>query len=119
MLRNFIFLSCFMLMTIPVFADEVTVNMTPAKQFSGITNKSKFSYPSLSVSDMEYEEGMYELDGENVSRPVSARQIVNQDPDAVRKAPMNYSNFPQHYDSSNSMMMMQGGMQGMFNQLGY
>ena len=105
-----------------VLAEEVTVNLTPAKKFSGVTNKSSFKYPPLSASDLEYEEGMSEIDGnKNYSKPpVSARQIVNQDPDAVRRAPaMNYSNFPQNYDSSNSMMMMQGGMQSMFNQIGY
>ena len=30
---------------------------------------------------------------------------------------MTYSQFPQNYDSSNSMMLMQGGMQNMF--MGY
>ncbi len=124
MLKRILLLLCIMSLGLNVLAEEVTVNLTPAKKFSGVTNKASFKYPPLSVSDLEYDEGMAEMIEEGEidfsKRPVSARQIVNQDPDALRRTPaMNYSNFPQNYDSSNSMMMMQGGMQSMFNQIGY
>ena len=123
MIKNLMILSIIAFLILPAMADEVNVNMTPANKFSGMTNKSNFKVPPLSASDLQYEEGMAEMgeDGKiNFShRPVSARQIVNQNPDAVRNAPMNYSNFPQNYDSSNSMLMMPGGMSGMFAPMGF
>ena len=123
MIKKLLLLSFLTILTLPAMADEVNINMTPANKFSGMTNKSNFKVPPLSASDLQYEEGMVGMDDEgeiNFShRPVSARQIVNQDPDAVRRAPMNYSNFPQNYDSSNSMLMMQGGMGGMFAPMGF
>ena len=38
-------------------------------------------------------------------------------PSSNKSTPMTYDQFPQNYDSSNTMMMMQGGMQNMF--MGY
>ena len=49
--------------------------------------------------------------------PKSVKEMGNTTPSNDGRAPMTYSQFPQNYDSSNSMMLMQGGMQNMF--MGY
>lgn len=120
MLKKVITLSCLVLMSVPVAAEEVTINATPARQFSGLTNSAQPKYPSLyrpkSVVDMQYDE--MDEDG-NQRDVVSVKKVIKEGMNTGKVAPMTYGAFPQNYDSSNSMMMMQGGMQGMFNQMGY
>ncbi len=100
---------------IPTFADEI--NLTPHYTFSGTYNKSvRPAYPqlkkSLSASDIVEEEEMDEMMG-----PKSVKEMGSVTPQTNKQAPMTYGQFPQYMDSSNSMMMMQGGMQNMF--MGY
>lgn len=120
MIKKIILTLCLISVTAPVFADELInkLNATPLNQFSGTSNTVRAKYPSLykakSVVDMQYEDAEKEE-----TDVVSVKEIMRQNPDTRKIAPMTYGNFPQHYDSSNSMMMMQGGMQGMFNQIGY
>ena len=99
---------------LPVFSEEV--NLTPKDAFSGFYNNSaRARYPQLakpiSASDIMEEQT------ESIMSPKSVRQMGDITPSNDRKSPMTYSQFPQNYDSSNSMMLMQGGMQNMF--MGY
>lgn len=99
---------------LPVFSEEV--NLTPKDAFSGFNNNAaRAKYPQLakpvSASDIMEEQT------ENIMSPKSVRQMGNIAPSNDGKSPMTYSQFPQNYDSSNSMMLMQGGMQNMF--MGY
>lgn len=122
MVRKILLLICLFTISLPVLADELLdkLNSTPASQFSGFTNTARPKYPSLyrakSVVDMQYEDDEKEMEQGDV---VSVKKILKENPGVVKSAPMTYSSFPQNYDSSNSMMMMNGGMQGMFNQIGY
>lgn len=120
MIKKILLLSCLVFISVPVMADEIIINATPAKQFSGFTNSAQTKYPSLyspkSVVDMQYED--MDEDG-NPRDVVSAKKVIKEGVNTGKVAPMTYGNFPQNYDSSNSMMLMQGGMQGMFNQIGY
>lgn len=99
---------------LPVFSEEV--NLTPKDAFSGFNNNAtRAKYPqlrkSVSASDIMEEQT------ESIMSPKSVRQMGDITPSNDRKSPMTYSQFPQNYDSSNSMMLMQGGMQNMF--MGY
>lgn len=104
-----------MLIITPVFAEEI--NLTPKNSFSGFNNNGvRSAYPqlkkSVSATDIIEEQNENEL-----MRPKSVREMGNITPSNNSGAPMTYSQFPQNYDSSNSMMLMQGGMQNMF--MGY
>lgn len=104
-----------MLISLPVLAEEV--NLTPKNSFSGFNNNGvRHTYPQLkrqlSATDIIEQQNENEL-----MRPKSVREMGNLTPSNNTNAPMTYSQFPQNYDSSNSMMLMQGGMQNMF--MGY
>ena len=99
---------------LPVFSEEV--NLTPKNAFSGFNNNAaRAKYPQLtkpvSASDIMEERA------ESIMSPKSVRQMGDVTPNNDGRSPMTYSQFPQNYDSSNSMMLMQGGMQNMF--MGY
>lgn len=99
---------------LPVFSEEV--NLTPKNTFSGFNNNAvRAKYPqlrkSVSASDIMEEHA------ESIMSPKSVRQMGDIAPNNDGKSPITYSQFPQNYDSSNSMMLMQGGMQNMF--MGY
>ena len=101
--------------TIPVFSEEI--NLTPKNSFSGFNNSGvRTKYPqfrqSVSAADI-----VEEQNENSFMKPKSVREMGNITPSNDGRAPMTYSQFPQNYDSSNSMMMMQGGMQNMF--MGY
>lgn len=114
-MKKFILVATMMVLTIPAFADEI--NLTPKNTFSGFNNSGvRHNYPqlnkTLSASDVVEEQSENEI-----MRPKSVKEMGNITPSTNKSAPMTYSQFPQNYDSSNSMMMMQGGMQNMF--MGY
>lgn len=101
--------------TTPVFSEEI--NLTPKNSFSGFNNTAaRAKYPqlqkTLSASDI-----IEEQEANSMMGPKSVREMGNITPSNNTSAPMTYSQFPQNYDSSNSMMLMQGGMQNMF--MGY
>ena len=101
--------------TIPVFSEEI--NLTPKNSFSGFNNSGvRTKYPqfrqSVSAADI-----VEEQNENSFMKPKSVREMGNITPSNDGRTPMTYSQFPQNYDSSNSMMMMQGGMQNMF--MGY
>ncbi len=101
--------------TTPVFSEEI--NLTPKNSFSGFNNTAaRAKYPqlqkTLSASDI-----VEEQEANSMMGPKSVREMGNITPSNNTSAPMTYSQFPQNYDSSNSMMLMQGGMQNMF--MGY
>ncbi len=112
------FLLTFLLITfatIPAFSDEI--NLTPKNTFSGFNNRGvRSQYPQLhkplSAADLVEEEGTQSIIG-----PKSVREMGDITPSNNTSTPMTYSQFPQHLDSSNTMMLMQGGMQNMF--MGY
>jgi len=96
----------------PVFSEEI--NLTPKNSFSGFNNNGvRSKYPQLkntvSASDV-----IEEKEENSIMAPKSVRQMGSITP-SNSSAPMTYSQFPQNYDSSNSMMLMQGGMQSMQN----
>ncbi|MDR1327807.1 MAG: hypothetical protein LBJ74_05310 [Heliobacteriaceae bacterium] len=86
------------LLALPVMAEEI--------QFSGAVNQAHPQYPAL-YQEKSYDEG---------TKPV-AREI-KKNPAGEKRAPMTYGNFPQNYDSSNNMMLMQQ-MQGGMGVMGY
>lgn len=99
----------------PVFSEEI--NLTPKNSFSGFNNNGiRPKYPqlqkTLSASDI-----IEEQETNSIMGPKSVKEMGNITPSSDRSTPMTYSQFPQNYDSSNSMMLMQGGMQNMF--MGY
>lgn len=101
--------------TTPVFSEEI--NLTPKNSFSGFNNTAaRARYPQLhkplSAADLVEEQETNSMMG-----PKSVREMGNITPSNNGSTPMTYSQFPQNYDSSNSMMLMQGGMQNMF--MGY
>lgn len=98
----------------PVLADEI--NLTPKNSFSGFNNNGiRSKYPQLqktvSASDIIEEQN------DNIMSKKSVREMGYTSPVNNGSAPMTYDQFPKNYDSSNSMMLMQGGMQNMF--MGY
>ncbi len=98
----------------PVLADEI--NLTPKNSFSGFNNNGiRSKYPQLqktvSASDI-----IEEQNDKVISRK-SVREMGLTSPVNTGSTPMTYDQFPKNYDSSNSMMLMQGGMQNMF--MGY
>ena len=101
--------------TTPVFSEEI--NLTPKNSFSGFNNTAtRAKYPqlqkTLSASDI-----VEEQEANSMMGPKSVREMGNITPSNNTSAPMTNSQFPQNYDSSNSIMLMQGGMQNMF--MGY
>ena len=98
----------------PVLADEI--NLTPKNSFSGFNNNGiRSKYPQLqktvSASDI-----IEEQNDKVISRK-SVREMGLTSPVNTGSTPMTYDQVPKNYDSSNSMMLMQGGMQNMF--MGY
>lgn len=98
----------------PVLADEI--NLTPKNSFSGFNNNGiRSKYPQLqktvSASDIIEEQN------DKVINRKSVREMGLTSPVNTGSTPMTYDQFPKNYDSSNSMMLMQGGMQNMF--MGY
>lgn len=103
---------------VPVMADEI--HLTPKNSFSGFNNNAaRPKYPRLgqpvSAADILEEQNV-----KSIMSPKSVREIGQVTPSNDGRAPMTYSQFPQNYDSSNSMMMMQGVQNGMQNMyMGY
>ena len=99
--------------TTPVFSEEI--NLTPKNSFSGFNNTAaRAKYPQLQKT---LSASVIEQEANSMMGPKSVREMGNITPSNNTSAPMTYSQFPQNYDSSNSMMLMQGGMQNMF--MGY
>ena len=114
-MKKFILVLSLLIVSAPVFSEEI--NLTPKNTFSGFNNNgARPKYPqlnkTLSASDLIEEQNENEVMG-----PKSVKEMGNTTPSNDGRAPMTYSQFPQNYDSSNSMMLMQGGMQNMF--MGY
>lgn len=119
MVKNFILSLCLIGFVMPAFADRMPNQdaldfVNTNSNFSGTFNTARPKFPSLkkslSTSDIMQE------DAENEMGSGSEAHEIKINPKDVKHPPMNYSNFPQNYDSSNSMMMMQGGMQNLFMQ---
>ncbi len=113
-MKKFILVLLLLTIAVPVLAEEV--NLTPKNSFSGFNNNGvRSKYPQLkktvSASDIMEEQS------ESVIAPKSVREMGVSNGLNNGRTPMTYDQFPQHYDSSNSMMLMQGGMQNMF--MGY
>ena len=101
--------------TTPVFSEEI--NITPKNTYSGFNNTAaRAKYPQLQKT-LSASEIVEEQEANSMMGPKSVREMGNITPSNNSNAPMTYSQFPQNYDSSNSMMLMQGGMQNMF--MGY
>lgn len=114
-MKKFILILSILAFALPVFSEEI--NLTPKNTFSGFNNTGvRPQYPHLSkplsASDIVEEEEENEI-----MRPKSVKEMGTTTSSTDRRAPMTYDQFPQTYDSSNSMMLMQGGMQNMF--MGY
>ena len=99
-MKKIILVLALLIVSAPVFSEEI--NLTPKNTFSGFNNNgARPKYPQL-------------------NKTLSASDLIEMGsttPSNDGRAPMTYSQFPQNYDSSNSMMLMQGGMQNMF--MGY
>lgn len=113
-MKKFILLLLALSFIAPVLADEI--NLTPKNSFSGFNNNGiRSKYPQLqktvSASDI-----IEEQNDKVISRK-SVREMGPTSPVNTGSTPMTYDQFPKNYDSSNSMMLMQGGMQNMF--MGY
>lgn len=113
-MKKFILLLLALSFIAPVLADEI--NLTPKNSFSGFNNNGiRSKYPQLqktvSASDI-----IEEQNDKVISRK-SVREMGLTSPVNTGSTPMTYDQFPKNYDSSNSMMLMQGGMQNMF--MGY
>lgn len=101
--------------TTPVFSEEI--NLTPKNTYSGFNNTAaRAKYPQLQKT-LSASEIVEEQEANSMMGPKSVREMGNITPSNNSNAPMTYNQFPQNYDSSNSMMLMQGGMQNMF--MGY
>ena len=116
-MRKFVLVLMLLALATPVWAEEV--NLTPKNSFSGFNNNGiRSKYPQLkktvSASDIIEERN----DNSNsIMAPKSVREMGVSSPMNNGITPMTYEQFPKNYDSSNSMMLMQGGMQNMF--MGY
>lgn len=113
-MKKFILLILALSFMVPVLADEI--NLTPKNSFSGFNNNGiRSKYPQLrkpvSASDIIEEQN------DNVMSKKSVKEMGLSSPVNTGNTPMTYDQFPKNYDSSNSMMLMQGGMQNMF--MGY
>lgn len=113
-MKKFILLLLALSFIAPVLADEI--NLTPKNSFSGFNNNGiRSKYPQLqktvSASDIIEEQN------DKVINRKSVREMGLTSPVNTGSTPMTYDQFPKNYDSSNSMMLMQGGMQNMF--MGY
>ena len=113
-MKKFILLLLALSFIAPVLADEI--NLTPKNSFSCFNNNGiRSKYPQLqktvSASDI-----IEEQNDKVISRK-SVREMGPTSPVNTGSTPMTYDQFPKNYDSSNSMMLMQGGMQNMF--MGY
>lgn len=113
-MKKFILLLLALSFIAPVLADEI--NLTPKNSFSGFNNNGiRSKYPQLqktvSASDI-----IEEQNDKVISRK-SVREMGLTSPVNTGSTPMTYDQFPKNYDSSNSIMLMQGGMQNMF--MGY
>ena len=94
----------------PVFAEEI--NLTPKNSFSGFNNNGvRSKYPQLKQTVSATD--ILEAQSDSVMSPKSVREMGTVQPTNNGRTPMTYDQFPQNYDSSNSMMLMRGGMQNM------
>lgn len=114
-MKKLILVLLLLTITAPVLAEEV--NLTPKNSFSGFNNNGvRSKYPQLkntvSASDIIEEQSESMIAPKSVKEMGRVNNATNN-----RSTPITYDQFPQHYDSSNSMMLMQGGMQNMF--MGY
>lgn len=114
-MRKFVLVLMLLALATPVLAEEV--NLTPKNSFSGFNNNGiRSKYPQLkktvSASDI-----IEERNDNSIMAPKSVREMGVSSPMNNGITPMTYEQFPKNYDSSNSMMLMQGGMQNMF--MGY
>ena len=110
-MKKFILLT--LLFTImPAFADDI--NLTPQNKFSGYNNQSTVRpmYPQLRKMPVTTS------DRTDIMRAKSVREMGDTNPVNDGKSPMTYSQFPQHYDSSN-MLHSQGLQGGMQSIMGY
>lgn len=112
MFKNLILVTALIITTLPILANEI--NMTPQGTFSGYYNKSTISssIPKRPISQYKYDDSRY-----NVMRAKSVHEMGDITPSNSTKAPMSYNQFPNTYDSSNSMMMMQGVQNSIQNSL--
>ena len=107
-----IILAMLVLAAMPVFADELNINMTPQNTFSGYYNtgvRPQYMNRSFHARNVD--------NRSEIMKPKSVREMGNTAPS--NNGPMTYDQFPKNYDSSNMMHMqgIQNGMQNMF--MGY
>lgn len=95
-----IFVIIFLLAS-PVMAEEI--------QFSGAANQARPQYPPLYNEKPSYYD--------DTDKPVAHE--IKKTPAGDKRPPMTYNNFPQNYNSADSMMMMQQMQQGMSGMMGY
>lgn len=114
MKKQFITALLLAITVLPAFSDEI--NLTPQNKFSGFNNNGiRSTYPKLS-REVSASDIIEENNENSMMRPKSVKEMGNITPsNSSKSTPMTYSQFPQNYDSSNTMMMMQGGMQNMQN----
>lgn len=115
-MKNFIIAFLLMSLALPVFSEEI--NLTPKNSFSGFNNRGvRPTYPQLHKEPLSAADIVEEQNEQEFIRTKSVKEMGNITPRNNTSTPMTYSQFPQNYDSSNTMMLMQGGMQNMF--MGY
>lgn len=106
-MKKFILLASIVLLANPIFAEEI--NMTPQNTFSGYYNRSIRPIPQMNKT--------YQQDNRSqIMKAKSVMEMGNLEPRNDGKTPMNYSQFPKNYDSSNAMLLNGAGMQ---NLMGY
>lgn len=129
-MKKIVLLICLSVFAFPVFADEPASNneavqyMNQSQGYSGFNRSlpkgehEVFKKPTKITKEKTYDYYGYEEDDIELKTPVKKVIKTRTEGDenitpAARSTPMTYDNFPKFYDSSNSMMMMQNGMQGL------
>jgi hypothetical protein len=104
-MKRIVLLISFLILGLPVFAaqEEVLPPINANRGFSGVQNTVPKRVPELSKSVYDYNEDVAPVkEAKEIKKNVSP-----QDQQAQKRVPMTYGNFPQNYDSSNVMMMME------------
>lgn len=128
-MKKIVLLMCLLAFAIPVYAEETDANaeaiqyMNQSQGYSGFNRSlpkgehEVFKKPTKVTREKSYDYYGYEEDIElktPVKKVIKTRSESDSTaPASTKSTPMTYENFPKFYDSSNSMMMMQNGMQGL------
>lgn len=129
-MKKILLLMCLLAFAIPVSAEETAANaeaiqyMNQSQGYSGFNRAlpkgehEVFKKPTKVTKEKTYDYYGYEEEDIELKTPVkkvikTRSESDSSTPASIKNTPMTYENFPKFYDSSNSMMMMQNGMQGL------